>query len=503
MGNSNKYILQMKGIKKTFPGVLALDNVDFKIKRGEVHALMGENGAGKSTLIKVLTGIYKKDSGSIFLDEQEFEPIDAQDVQRRGISTIYQEISLVPQLSVAENIFIGREPRKSRMIDWKEMNRQSEEILKKLGIEIDVTQSLESYGTAIQQMIALARATSIQAKLVVMDEATSSLDDDEVKVFFQVVKQLKKSGVAILFISHRLNEIFEISDSITILKDGKLVGEYRTGDLTHQSLVSKMVGRDAVDVLTRKKSVNKEAFPEFVRMENVKQGVKLKGINVTIGRGEVVGLAGLLGAGRTETVRVLFGADPMDDGIIYINNIAQKIKNPRSSIKEGFAFCSEDRKMEGILPHLSVRDNMLIASLPKVSKFGILSNKKQKEMVDEYIKAINIKTPGQEQAIMNLSGGNQQKVLLARWLCTQPKLIILDEPTRGIDVGAKQEIEELMAKIAAQGISLLIVSSEFDELVRTCDRIVVIRDGRNMASLTADEISEQGIIDAIAAAEKG
>lgn len=502
MINSNEYILQMKGIKKGFPGVAALDNVDFKIKKGEVHALMGENGAGKSTLIKVLTGIYKKDSGSIIFNGKEFEAVDAQDVQRRGISTIYQEISLIPQLSVAENIFVGREPRKLRMIDWKEMNRQSKEILSKLGLEIDVTRSLESYGTAIQQMIALARATSIQAKLVVMDEATSSLDDDEVKVLFQVVEQLKMSGVAILFISHRLNEIFEISDSITILKDGKLVGEYKTKDLTHQSLVSKMVGQDASDILKKKKTMNKKEFPEFVRMEDIKQGVKLRGINLTIGKGEVVGLAGLLGAGRTETVRVLFGADTMDEGTVYINNIAQKLKNPRNSIKEGFAFCSEDRKMEGILPHLSVRDNMLIASLSKVSRFRILSNKKQKDMVDEYIKTINIKTPNQEQAIMNLSGGNQQKVLLARWLCTNPRLIILDEPTRGIDVGAKQEIEDLIAKISAQGISLLLVSSEFDELVRNCDRIVVIRDGKDRVSLTSDEISEQKIIEAIAAAEK-
>jgi ABC-type sugar transport system ATPase subunit len=495
------YMISMLNINKRFPGVTALDGVNFRIKKGEVHALMGENGAGKSTLIKILTGIYKQDSGNVFFDGREFKPNSALEVQRSGISTIYQEISLIPQLSVAENIFIGREIKARGVIDWKTTKDKSRDLLKGLGVEIDVTRTLGSYGTAIQQMAAIARAISIKAKLIVMDEPTSSLDEDEVKVLFGVIRKLKNEGISILFISHRLNEVFEISDKITILRDGKLIGEYETAALTHEELISKMVGRDAAAILAGAKGRTNKAFKEFVRAEGIKCGFKLKGLHITIGRGEVVGLAGLLGSGRTEFARVLFGVDKYDTGSITIDGKPVKFRIPKDGIKRGFAFCSEDRKTEGIIPHLSVKDNILIANLDKTSRFGVIAKSRQNAVVDEYIQTLKIKTPSREQSVMNLSGGNQQKAILARWLCLKPRLVIMDEPTRGIDIGAKREIEALIRRMAGEGISVLFISSEFEELIRNCDRVEVIREGANMKTLTGPDITETNIIRSIAQTE--
>ena len=498
MNNSEEMLLQMKGICKRFPGVVALDHVDFFIRKGEVHVLMGENGAGKSTLIKILTGIYKLDEGEILFDGSPLNPVDALDVQHKGISTIYQEISLIPQLSVAENIFLGREFRQRGLIDWKRTRSEAQKLLDDMGMDIDVTRPVESYGTAIQQMIALARATWLKAKLVVMDEATSSMDDDEVKVLFGIIHRLKAQGVSILFISHRLNEVFEIADRITVLKDGVRVGEYRSGELTRLELITKMVGHDASEILSQTVAREARDFPDFVEARGIKSGVKLNGVDLTIGRGEVVGLAGLLGSGRTELARILFGADGKDDGEILIDGKPVHFRLPAQAIGRGFAFCSEDRKVEGILPNMSVRDNMLIACMGKVNRHGIVSTARQRALVQKYIDAVRIKTPGMEQNISNLSGGNQQKVLLARWLCMKPDLLILDEPTRGIDVGAKKEIEALIREIADQGISILLISSEFEELVRNCDRLVVVREGRNVGELRGREISEDNIMRVIA-----
>ncbi|MFP3089493.1 sugar ABC transporter ATP-binding protein [Treponema sp. TIM-1] len=490
----------MQNISKHFPGVTALDHVNFCIKKGEVHVLMGENGAGKSTLIKILTGIYKQDGGSIFFDGREFKPNNALEAQRAGISTIYQEISLIPQLTVAENVFIGREIKTKGVIDWKTTRDKSRELLKGLGLDIDVSRALGSYGTAIQQMTAIARAISIDAKLIVMDEPTSSLDEDEVNVLFGVIRKLKAQGISILFISHRLNEVFEISDKITILRDGQLIGEYDTNALTHEELISKMVGRDATSILEKHKDRKDRTFDEFIRAERITCGFKLRGLNIRIGKGEVVGLAGLLGSGRTEFARILFGVDRYDMGSITIDGKPVKFRVPRDGIKWGFAFCSEDRKMEGIIPHLSVKDNILIANLNKTSRFGILSKSRQNAIVDEYIQTLKIKTPSREQNIMNLSGGNQQKTILARWLCLKPRLVIMDEPTRGIDIGAKREIETLIRRMADDGISILFISSEFEELIRNCDRVEVIREGVNMKTLTGVDITEQNIIHSIAGA---
>jgi ABC-type sugar transport system ATPase subunit len=495
---TDDYIISMQNISKYFPGVTALDNVNFRIKKGEIHVLMGENGAGKSTLIKILTGIYKQDKGNIFFDGQEFKPSNALEVQRAGISTIYQEISLIPQLTVAENIFIGREIKTKGTIDWKATRDKSRDLLKGLGLDIDVTRVLGSYGTAIQQMTAIARAISIDAKLIVMDEPTSSLDEDEVNVLFGVIRKLKAQGISILFISHRLNEVFEISDKITILRDGQLIGEYETKVLTHEALISKMVGRDATSILDNNKGRRNGTFNEFICAKGITCGFKLRGLNISIGKGEVVGLAGLLGSGRTEFARILFGVDRYDMGSITIDGKPVKFRFPKDGIKRGFAFCSEDRKMEGIIPHLSVKDNILIANLNKTSRFGILVKSKQNTMVDEYIQTLKIKTPSREQNIMNLSGGNQQKTILARWLCLRPRLVIMDEPTRGIDIGAKREIEALIRRMAEGGISILFISSEFEELIRNCDRIEVIREGVNMKTLTGADITEQNIIRSIA-----
>jgi ABC-type sugar transport system ATPase subunit len=493
----------MRDICKSFPGVAALQNVTLNIKKGEVHALMGENGAGKSTLIKILTGIYKKDSGEIFFNGTKFEPKDALEVQHVGISTIYQEICLIPQLSVAENIFIGREIKKNKIINWKETREKSKELLTKLGINIDVERPLNKYGTAIQQMVAIVRAISINTKLVVMDEPTSSLDDDEVKELFRVIRQLQSEGIAILFISHKLNEVFELSDKITVLRDGNLIGEYEADKLTKMELISKMVGSDAAALLADNASREHKIYSEFVRAEGIKSGVKLNGLDITIGKGEVVGLAGLLGSGRTEMARVLFGVDQFDTGSITIDGKKVKFRLPADSIKYGFAFCPEDRKAEGMLPHLSVKDNMLIANLKKIGTFGVISGAKENEIADKYIELLKIKTPGNEQSIMHLSGGNQQKAILARWLSLNPRFVIMDEPTRGIDVGAKREIENLIRQMAGQGISILFISSEFEELIRNCDRIEVIREGVNMKTLTGTEITEENIIHAIAGTPMG
>lgn len=491
-------LLEMRGICKSFPGVVALDHVDFFIRKGEVHVLMGENGAGKSTLIKILTGIYKQDEGTILFEGRPLNPIDALDVQKKGISTIYQEISLIPQLSVAENIFLGREFKRRGLIDWKRIHAEAARLLEDMGIHVDVTRPINSFGTAIQQMIALARATYIQARLVVMDEATSSMDEDEVRVLFSIIRKLKAQGASILFISHRLNEVFEIADRITVLKDGVLVGEYQAGVLSRLELITKMVGHDASNILSQTKVREEKTFQPYVMAGNVRSGVRLNGINLSIGRGEVVGLAGLLGSGRSELARILFGADTRDEGDILVDGKPVHFRLPAQAIEHGFAFCSENRKVEGIFPNMSVRDNMLIACMSTVNHFGIVSPKRQCALVQKYIDAVRIKTPNMEQSMDNLSGGNQQKVLLARWMCMKPDLLILDEPTRGIDVGAKREIEELIRDIAAQGISVLLISSEFEELVRNCDRVVVVREGRDVGELRGAQISEESIMRIIA-----
>lgn len=495
----NKMLLEMRGIVKNFPGVRALKGVDFSVAEGEVHALMGENGAGKSTLIKTLTGIYQRDEGSITFDGKELNPKTALEAQNAGISTIYQELNLVPFQTVYENMYLGREPRtKAGVIDRKAMITGCEQVLADLGIHINVTAPLSTYGTAVQQMVAIGRAISVNAKLVIMDEPTSSLDTKEVRVLFDIIKKLKAKNIAVIFISHRLDEIFEICEHVTILKDGALSGEVDIREIDQLRLINLMIGKEAKQLERTKKGYTLENAETLVEMKDIRQGTRLNGLGITIKKGEVLGLAGLLGSGRTELGKVLFGATQPDEGEIFWMGQEQKFKNLKDAIGLGMGFCTEDRKVEGIIPHLSVRENMTIALLPQISKMGIVSAAKQRQIVDEYIKRLAIKTPTQNQPIRNLSGGNQQKVLLARWLCMNPKLVIMDEPTRGIDVGAKAEIEALILELASQGISILMISSEIAELERNCDRVVVMREGRKLGELIGDDIHQDKVMEIIA-----
>lgn len=495
----SEVLLEIKGLEKSFPGVKALKGVQLKVNRGEIHALMGENGAGKSTLIKVLTGIYQKSAGSIWFDGEEINARTPIEANEKGISTIYQELNLVLFQTVYENLFLGREPRtKMGRIDRKKMIEEAKKILGELGIDIDVTKPLRNYSTAVQQMVAIARAVSINTKLVIMDEPTSSLDAKEVQVLFRIIRKLKSQNISVIFISHKLDEIFEICERLTVFKDGEYVGDYKVEELDQLKLISLMVGKDAVKLERTKTGYGFGKAKEVVSAKGIKQGMRLHGIDIDVKEGEVVGLAGLLGSGRTELAQVLFGAAAPDEGKIFWFGNPVKKNKPAEAIRRGEGFCTEDRKVEGIIPHLSVKENITIALLPRLHTGGFVKKKEQDEIVKKYIERLKIKTPSPEQIICNLSGGNQQKVLLARWMCMNPKLIIMDEPTRGIDVGAKAEIEQLIQEFAANNISVLMISSEIAELERNCDRVIVMREGRKIDELVGDDINQDKIMETIA-----
>ncbi|WP_373230010.1 sugar ABC transporter ATP-binding protein [Cohnella sp.] len=495
-------ILQMTNIHKRFPGVKALSGVNFRLYAGEVHALMGENGAGKSTLIKVLTGVYVIDQGNIELENQKITVHSPQEAQAIGISTVYQEVNLCPNLSVAENIFIGREPRRFGRILWKEMNSRAQRLLwDRLQLQIDVTLPLQSYSVAIQQLVAIARALNTSAKVLILDEPTSSLDRNEVQQLFGVMNKLKSEGLAILFVTHFLDQVYEISDRITILRNGEFVGEYLADELPRIELVSKMIGKalHMLEELPKTEGKSRSITGE-VMVEASALGRKgaIAPFDLTIQKGEVIGLAGLLGSGRTELARLLFGADRADQGKLQIGDSAKGVHSPRQAIDNGVAFCPENRKTEGIIDELSVRENIILALQATQGWFRTLSRKRQDEMTDEYIKALNINPPNPEQLIKNLSGGNQQKVILARWLLTDPKLLILDEPTRGIDVGAKAEIQKLVLALSTKGMSVLFISSELEEVLRVSDRIAVLRDRRKVKEMAEEQMSQQDVMQAIA-----
>jgi len=494
-------LLKMENIVKTFPGVKALKGVELEINKGEVHALMGENGAGKSTLIKILTGVYHHNEGSILLDGQNVTfktPIEA---QLAGISTIYQEVSLIPYLSVTENIFVGREP-KTRIgtIDWKKAHKDAAEVLNNMGISIDVKKPVNTYSTALQQMVSIARAISMKAKLVVMDEPTSSLDDKEVEVLFNVIQKLKQENVSIIFVSHRLDEIYKVCDRITILRDGSFVGTWPISELSQNQLIASMIGKsetEAAQLMKMKEAVNKSDEKIVISLKNVKQGTRVTDVSFELRKGEVLGLAGLLGSGRTETAKVIAGVSSPDGGKLTYQENEIQFQSPGHAIKSGVAMCTENRKTEGIIPNMSIRENITLANLKDFSTFGFVSKKKQDKVVNEFIKRMGIKTPNAEQKIKNLSGGNQQKVLLARWLALNPSLLILDEPTRGIDVGAKSEIHSLIDELSKEGLSILLISSEFDELIHNSDRIIVLREGRKIGELTGEKRTQDNIMKVI------
>jgi len=494
-------LLNMTGICKAFPGVKALQDVDFSVKCGQVHALMGENGAGKSTLIKVLTGIYRMDAGSIVFDGEPFFATSASQSQHAGISAIYQELNLVPFLSVCENIFIGREPKRFGVIDWQAIEDRANAILADMGVAgVNVAEPLSKQSVAIQQMVAIARALSLDAKLLVMDEPTSSLSEKEVAILFDVIRRVKARNTSIIFISHKMNEVFEICDRATILRDGCLVGSYPMQELTKLKMVSLMIGRDATSVLERKRKAPGDLDDRDVvlKAEGLSRAHGIKQIDIDIRTGEVLGVAGLLGSGRTELAKILFGDDIQDEGQVEIGSRPVRLRSPRDAIRRGLGFCSEDRKAEGAFPHMSVMENITIGILSQLSTGGILSARAQTEIAETYIDKLNIKTSGPGQRMKELSGGNQQKVLLARWLCQKPILMILDEPTRGIDLGAKSEIEDIIAELAGKGVAVLMISSEMEELIRSCDRVVVLSEGRKVGQLAATEISEEQIMHLIA-----
>lgn len=494
-------LLEMTGICKSFPGVRALDDVDFSVARGHVHALIGENGAGKSTLIKVLTGIYRKNAGEIVFDTESISPASALESQHMGISTIYQELNLAQYLSVAENIFIGREPKRRGLIDWKTIRSRAAAILGDMGVGgVDVTSPLGACSVAIQQMVAIARALSFDSKLLVMDEPTSSLSETEVGILFDVIRRVKARGASVIFISHKLDEVFEICDAATILRDGRLVGAYPMAEMTKLKMVSLMIGRDATSVLHSKKTayIDPGERKTLLKARGLSRARKTRQIDIDIASGEVLGVSGLLGSGRTELARILFGDDVPERGEIDISGRPARLRNPRDAIKLGLGFCSEDRKAEGIFPNMTVMENMTIGVLDEVSSFGVMSAGTQAQIARTYIDKLKIKTSGPNQKMKELSGGNQQKVLLARWLCKKPILMILDEPTRGIDLGAKSEIEEIIAELAGGGVGVLMISSELEELVRSCDRIAVLSEGKKVGQLTGREISEERLVDIIA-----
>ena len=498
-------LLEIRGLAKSFPGVKALQGVDFTVRRGEVHGLMGENGAGKSTLIKVLTGVYPRDGGTIRLDGVEIDPRSPKIVEGLGVSTVYQEVNLIPHRSVAENICLGRQPTRFGMIRWRAVTRRAEAALARVDLKLDVSQPLSVCSIAIQQLIAIARALDVSAKLLVLDEPTSSLDEQEVKELFKVLRKLRTQGMGIVFVTHFLDQVYAISDRITVLRDGRLVGEYETAKLPKVELVSRMIGKDITQLESaRRSAVDANHEPEpLVELRKFGREGSIAPMDMTIGKGEIVGLAGLLGSGRTETARLLFGIDKPQTGEMLVEGRKVAFHSPRQAIREGFAFTPENRKVEGIVPHLSVRENIILALQARQGTTNTLSRKRQEEIAEEFIKALGIRTPGPEQAVMNLSGGNQQKVLLARWLATHPRFLILDEPTRGIDVGAKAEIEKLMHSLRDEGMAILFISSELEEVVRDSQRVIVLRDRIKAGELAGDEINEETIMRTIAGHERG
>ena len=479
-------ILRMSGIGKQFPGVHALDSVDLRLLPGEVHALMGENGAGKSTLIKVLTGVHPADAGQIELAGRPVAFASPLAARQGGISTVYQEVNLCTNLSVAENILIGREPRRFGRIDWKRTRSRARELLARLELDLDVSAPLSSYSLAIQQMVAIARALDVDAQVLILDEPTSSLDADEVGQLFGVMKRLKDEGIAILFVSHFLDQVYEISDRMTVLRNGRLVGEYLTSELSQVELVAKMIGKELA-ALEKLHGEAKVFDRPLVEARELGRTGAVEPFSLTIHQGEVVGLAGLLGSGRTEVARLLFGADHAGTGQVAIDGKPASLRTPRAAMNHKIAFCSENRKSDGLVPDLTVRENIILALQATRGWTRPVPREQQDELVGRYVKALRISPPNPEIPVRNLSGGNQQKVLLARWLILEPRLLILDEPTRGIDVGAKTEIQRLVAELSDGGVAVLFISAELEEVLRLSHKVAVLRDRRLVAELPNDD----------------
>ncbi|MBQ9325760.1 MAG: sugar ABC transporter ATP-binding protein [Clostridia bacterium] len=498
----NDAVLTMRGICKSFPGTKALDHVDFTLRKGEIHALMGENGAGKSTLIKVLTGVYEKDSGSIQVEgiQGDAHIHSPQDAQKAGISTVYQEITLCPNLTVAENMFIGRTA--GAFVHWKDYEKRTDGILQSLGIPARAKQELSRCSLAVQQMVAIARAVDMQCKVLILDEPTSSLDEKEVAMLFDLMRDLKNRGVGIVFVTHFLEQVYEVSDRITVLRNGELVGEYPAAALPQVELVAKMMGKDLNELedlaqVGQKSLGSRETLYEAQGLSSTES----RPFDFVIRQGEVNGFTGLLGSGRSESVRAIFGADRVTGGRIKIKGKPVRITRPHDAMKHGIGYLPEDRKRDGIIADLSVRENIILAMQVMKGFFHPMSRSQMEKFADEYIQALKIKTASQDTPIRSLSGGNQQKVILARWLLTHPDYLILDEPTRGIDVGTKLEIQKLVLKLAEENMSVTFISSEIEEMLRVCSRLIVMRDRKIVGELTGNELTQSQVMKTIAGGE--
>ena len=495
-------VLEARGLTRRFTGVLALSSVDFRLLAGEVHALMGQNGAGKSTLIKVLTGVHEADAGELRLNGAVIHPESAADAQRLGISTVYQEVNLCPNLSVAENIFAGRYPRRSASglwrIDWAKIEADARALLARLNLDIDVSRLLSSYPVAVQQMVAIARALSVEAKVLILDEPTSSLDEREVARLFEVLRQLRDQGMAILFVTHFLAQTYAIADRITVLRNGELVGEYLKAELPPAALITAMVGRELGAAAGRNERASAVEGPAVLEAREIGRRGQLEPVDIALGRGEIVGVGGLLGSGRTELARLLFGLDRNDSGELRMDSAPVRFDSPSQAIRHGVAMCPEERKHDGIVAELSVRENIALALQARMGIWKFLPPARQHAIAERFVQALGIKTTDLDTPVALLSGGNQQKVVLARWLAIEPRVMILDEPTRGIDVAAKQEVMNEILALARSGLAVLFISSEMDEVVRVADRIVVMRDRRKVGELPGDS-SEQAVYHLIAA----
>jgi monosaccharide-transporting ATPase len=495
-------IIDVRDVSKSFPGVRALRGVSFGVRPGEVHALVGENGAGKSTLIKVMTGVYQVDEGEVRLEGRPVafgSPLEAQDA---GISTIYQEINLIPLMSVARNLFLNREPSRFGVIDSARMRREAHEILRGYGVDVNPARQLRSLGLGAQQMVAIARAVQLDARVVIMDEPTSSLEAREVETLFRVIRRLRDDGIAIVYVSHRLDELYEICDRVTIMRDGETVHVDEMANVDRLQLIALMLGRDLTDVrehgATAFAAEHDVAGEPVVRAQGLQRAHQLEDVSVDLRPGEVVGLGGLLGSGRSETARAIAGALPLDSGTVTVGGSVLRRHSTAAAIRAGVAMLPEDRKTDGIIPNLSVRENIVLAALPRISRAGLVDKGKQDEIVDFFMERLRIKASSPSQKVGELSGGNQQKVMLARWLCLNPKALLLDEPTRGIDVGAKAEVQSLIDDLADDGLAVLLISSDLEELIEGSDRIVVLKEGRKVAELKGDDVNQGSLMTVLA-----
>jgi len=482
----------MRSITKEFPGVLALSNVDFNVRKGEVHALVGENGAGKSTLMKIIAGVYTRDEGEVIFQGKPVDFTNPRQAQESGIATIYQELNQVPYLSVTENIFLGDEITRGLSLNWSEMHRRAKELLAKLHLDIDPKTEIRKLGVGEQQMVEVAKALHHKADLIIMDEPTSSLSIREIKDLFAIVRELKQQGVSVIYISHHLEEAFDLSDRITVLRDGRLIATRESTNLDVDSLIHLMVGRDLAEKFPKEDAPRGQ---ELLRVENLCLGDRLQNISFSAYGGEVLGLAGLVGAGRTELVRAIFGADPIDDGKFFINGKEVVIHSPQDAVHYGMGLLTEDRKTQGLFLHMSVRDNIVMAILERLTRGMVTSRRKEVTLTQRFIDYLAIKASSQNQLAINLSGGTQQKVVLSKWLAIEPKILIFDEPTRGIDVGAKIEIYKMMNQLARQGVAIIMVSSELPEILGMSDRILVMGGGRIKGELSRAEVTEEKIME--------